>query len=89
MFDWLQGYEVVLGWLFAVSMFMFVGSLIAVPWLVMRIPTDYFVRRRHFVDRWQPRHPPSAHRTTDDEELCGIVLVWRAWRCWFYRAREF
>ncbi len=75
MFDWLQGYEVVLGWLFAVSMFMFVGSLIAVPWLVMRIPTDYFVRRRHFVDRWQPRHPLLRIALLTMKNLCGIVLV--------------
>ena len=46
-----------LAWLSAASVLMFVGSLIAIPWPVIRIPTDYFLRQRHYADRWTPRHP--------------------------------
>jgi hypothetical protein len=57
MFDWMQSHEVLLGWLSAASVLMFVGSVVAIPWLVIRIPTDYFLRQRHYADRWKPRHP--------------------------------
>lgn len=74
-FDWIQGHEVLLGWLSVVSALMFVGSLLAIPWLVVRIPADYFVRRQHFVDRWQPRHPLLRIALLALKNSCGIVLV--------------
>jgi hypothetical protein len=73
--DWMQTNEVVLGWLSAASVLMFVGSLIAVPWLVVRIPADYFIHRRHFVDRWQPKHPALRLMFLAAKNSCGVVLV--------------
>ena len=70
-----DAHEVLLGWLVAVSALMFVGSLIAVPWLVIRIPADYFVRRQHLVDRWRPRHPLLRIALLALKNLCGVVLV--------------
>jgi hypothetical protein len=75
MFDWLQTHEVLLGWLGVASVLMFVGSLIAVPWLVVRIPADYFVHRRHFVDRWKDRHPLVRIALLAAKNLCGVVLI--------------
>lgn len=41
----LDGYSVAaLGWIGAISLLTFVGSLLAVPWAVIRIPPDYFLR---------------------------------------------
>jgi hypothetical protein len=57
MLAWLQSHESLLAWLSAASVLMFVGSLSAIPWLVLRIPADYFLRQRHYADRWKPRHP--------------------------------
>jgi hypothetical protein len=75
MLDWLRAHEVVLGWLSAVSAVMFVGSLLAVPWLLVRIPTDYFLRPHHYIDRWQPRHPLLRIVFLVTKNLMGIVLV--------------
>jgi hypothetical protein len=75
MFDFLRANDVLLGWLVALSVLMFVGTLVAVPWLVIRIPADYFVRRRHFVDRWQPRHPLLRIAFLTFKNFCGVVLV--------------
>jgi hypothetical protein len=57
MLGWMQSHEFLLAWLSAVSVLMFVGSILVVPWLVIHIPTDYFLRQRHYADRWTPRHP--------------------------------
>ena len=75
MLDWLQSHQVLLGWLGAASALTFVGSLIAIPWLVIRIPKDYFVHRHHFVDRWQPRHPLLRVALLTAKNLAGVVLV--------------
>jgi Putative transmembrane protein (PGPGW) len=64
--EWLRMHETVLWWMGAVSMLTFVGTLIVVPLLVIRIPTDYFVRdRRH---QFSMRNPLSIPR------LLGLVL---------------
>jgi hypothetical protein len=73
--EWLRSHEILLGWLSAISVFTFVGSLIAVPWMVVRIPADYFVHRRHFVDRLQTLHPVLRVALLVLKNLCGVLLV--------------
>jgi hypothetical protein len=75
MFDSLQTHGVLLCWLSAASVLMFVGSLLAVPWLVLRIPADYFLRQRHYADRWKPRHPLLRIGFLAIKNLIGLVLV--------------
>lgn len=41
-FDWLQPHTNVLWWLGALSGMTFIGTLIVIPLLVVRIPADYF-----------------------------------------------
>ena len=41
--EWARANEKLLGGLAAISFLMFIGSLLATPWLVSRIPTGYFV----------------------------------------------
>jgi hypothetical protein len=43
---WIQDHRVLLGWLGGISLLTFLGTLIVVPWLVVRIPSDYFIPRR-------------------------------------------
>ena len=44
MLAWLNEYSVLLTWMSVISGFMFVGTLLLVPWVIIRIPEDYFVR---------------------------------------------
>lgn len=53
---WVKTYQALVWWLGALSVVMFVGTLIVVPWLIVRIPADYFLRDRH-----QHRQQPSQH----------------------------
>lgn len=73
--DWIAGHELLLGWLSVISVLMFFGSLIAVPWLVLQIPTDYFLHPDHLVDRWRARHPLVRIGLLTLKNLCGVVLV--------------
>lgn len=50
--EWIQTYEVYFWWLFAFSILTFIGTLIAVPMLLVRIPHDYFAHdRRHVMSQ--------------------------------------
>ena len=39
------------------SVLTFAGSLIVVPWLIARLPADYFIRHRYRVEERHRRHP--------------------------------
>jgi hypothetical protein len=75
MLDWLQSHEILLGWLSVASVLMFVGSISLIPWLVIRIPADYFLRQQHYSDRWKPRHPLLRILFLVTKNLIGIVLL--------------
>ncbi len=42
--SWIREQETLAGWLLVVSVTTFFGSLILVPWLLIRLPADYFSR---------------------------------------------
>ena len=54
--DWVGAHRHVFWWLVAFSVVAFVGTLIAVPWMVVRIPPDYFARRA-----WRDAKPVRRH----------------------------
>ena len=45
-------HEMLLSWLAGASLLMFVGSLIAVPLVVVQLPKDYFSRGHKLIREW-------------------------------------
>ena len=43
--DFIAGHEALLGWLGLLSLLMFVGTAVVIPWILVRLPTDYFACR--------------------------------------------
>jgi hypothetical protein len=72
--DWIQSHEALLAWLSAASALMFVGSISLIPWLVIRIPADYFLRQHHYADRWKPQHPLLRVVFLATKNVVGILL---------------
>jgi hypothetical protein len=60
-------------WITAISACMFVGTLILIPFLVVRIPDDYFVRRP--ISDWPSRHPLVHLLLVILKNLLGILLI--------------
>lgn len=60
MLDWLRGHETTLWWLGILSVVSFVGTLMALPMVVARIPADYF-RREHRPARPRQARPGAVH----------------------------
>jgi len=73
--QWIQGNEAVLWWLAASSAFTFVASLIAVPWLVVRIPRDYFAPGATQRVPWADRHPLVRLAFAIGKNVLGCVFV--------------
>lgn len=46
MFEWLQTHEAKLWWLAGASVVTFAAAIAFVPWMILRIPSDYFAGRR-------------------------------------------
>jgi hypothetical protein len=73
--DGIRAHAIAIGWLSVLSAVMFFGSLLAMPWLLARMPADYFLRQRHYADRWRPRHPLWRITFLAIKNLIGIMLV--------------
>ncbi|MBI2824644.1 MAG: hypothetical protein HYX69_08165 [Planctomycetia bacterium] len=65
-----------LGWAVAVSAVAFVGSLIVIPLLIVRIPADYFARRESAAARLQrSRHPAVRVALLVLKNVAGVLLL--------------
>ncbi|MBO6740413.1 MAG: hypothetical protein JJ916_11190 [Phycisphaerales bacterium] len=61
--------------LIGVSVVTFVGTLIAVPWLLVRLPSDYFVRDQRAPLELSTRHPMIRIMLFSAKNLLGGVLL--------------
>jgi len=75
MLEWIEGHQTISWWLAAASAVMFLGSLIAIPFLVVRIPEDYFVRPQRPHGRWEHEHPVVRGIMVTLKNVLGAVFV--------------
>jgi Putative transmembrane protein (PGPGW) len=64
MWIWIRGHETLLWWLGALSIVMFVGTLVVLPLIVARLPADYFTR---------DQRPPGGHTPAKTPRLLGLI----------------
>lgn len=69
--DWFSQHSLILGLLAAGSLIMLLASIVATPWLVARLPTDYLLQR----DNRTPRHPIIRLAIDALRTLLGIALI--------------
>ena len=70
----LEGWAEGVGWLAAVSAVTFAGSLVAIPFVAVRIPADYFSAPRRHPLAWD-KHPALRVLVLVLKNLLGLVLV--------------
>src|SRR5262245_55936523 len=79
MIEWVKEHPGVMWWLAAASVVMFVGSLVLVPAVIVRMRADYFVgRRRPRGGRskgWWSRHGAARVALKVGKNVLGVVLV--------------
>ena len=71
---WVASHQQVFWALVGLSVLAFVGTLIAVPWMVVRIPSDYFARRAG-NGRPPHRHPIVHVLVVIGKNLVGYAFI--------------
>src|SRR3954471_18849431 len=74
MIGWLRAHENWMWWLVVISAFTFVVSLLAVPWLLVRIPPRYFMSTNH-AHPWGDQHPVVHVLLLIGKNLLGVILI--------------
>jgi hypothetical protein len=75
MVQWIQSHEMILLWLAAVSVVTFVSTLVAVPLLVVKIPSDYFAHGRRTELLCADRHAAVRWILVLAKNLLGYILI--------------
>ena len=75
MVTWLRGHESVLLWLGALSVVTFVGTLVALPLVVARLPPDYFTHAQRPVHRRYAQSTGARWLWRLGKNLLGLLIV--------------
>jgi hypothetical protein len=75
MLDWIGENDVLLGWLATASVAMFIGTLVAIPFAVVRIPEDYFAKRSRRMPLKSVRHPVLRILVSGVKNLLGAIFL--------------
>lgn len=73
--QYIQSHESLLLWTLVVSGITFVGTLVIVPALVIRIPVDYFSHDRREPTAWAEHHPVVRIILLTGKNLLGYVII--------------
>lgn len=74
LFEWARYHSLMLWGVSVVSLVAFIGTLVALPILVARIPEDYFVRSKARSPR-RYAHSPARLLSLIARNLAGVVFV--------------
>jgi hypothetical protein len=71
--EWIDQNEGLVWTLSVVSVLMFVGTLVAIPIMIVRMPVDYFVRRP--IRDWPSRHAAVHIALVILKNIVGLILL--------------
>ena len=70
-----SGQEAAFWWMGSLSLVMFLGALVVIPLIVVRIPADYFSGKRRQPAAWSRQHPVIRFVLRGAKTLLGLVFV--------------
>lgn len=73
--EWGRNHKTILWWLLVLSIVTFVGSLILVPWLVVRLPADYFSDAKRHKTPWSDQHPVVRWMMLIVKNAAGYIFI--------------
>ena len=75
MLDLIKGHEALILWLTIVSIITFIATIVAVPWMIVRIPSHYFSHKRRVDKLWADRHPAVRMMLLTGKNFLGYILI--------------
>jgi len=73
--EWLHAHEIALWWIGILSVIALLGTLIMIPILAIRIPVDYFKRKKRKPYRFREQHPVMRLVGLGLKNFLGILFV--------------
>ena len=73
--DWLGNNQPLLVWVGSGSAIVFIASLLSLPWLVAKIPEDYFVPKKRQPTSWKTQRPALRLLALIGKNLLGYGLI--------------
>jgi hypothetical protein len=74
MFAWIDAHKSWFAWLAVTSVVMVTASALLIPWLIARLPADYFARDHHPTP-WGNAHPLLRALLLASKNIFGLILV--------------
>lgn len=75
MIEWFSQHQPLLAWITGISIVTSVISLLSLPWLVSRIPEDYFLSAQRHPSPWKQSQPVLRMAVLIGKNLLGAVLL--------------
>lgn len=73
--QWFAEYQALFTWMAVISAITFVISLLSLPWLVARIPADYFCHKKRHPAPLKQTHPLLRIMILVGKNLLGWILL--------------
>lgn len=73
--DFLLAHQTLFWWLAGTSVFIFIATLILVPILLVRLPTDYFAHGKRQRAAWRQHHPLIRAVLLVGKNIVGLLLL--------------
>jgi hypothetical protein len=73
--EWLHAHEIALWWIGISSVIALLGTLIMIPVLAIRIPVDYFKRKKRKPYRFRGQHPVIRFVGLGLKNFLGILFI--------------
>jgi hypothetical protein len=70
--DWVNAYK---WWLVGLSVLTFLGTLVTIPVIILRMPADYFMYREPPPDSWRGQHRVVRVTLIVAKNALGLLLV--------------
>ena len=77
---------IILAWLSAALLLV---SIAVIPWIVIKIPEDYFHERYRVRVSKNSSHPLFTQILTGLKNLIALFLLYLASSCWYYLVKEY
>ena len=73
--EWMRSHEAILWYGGVASIVVFIGSLLAIPPIIVRIPPDYFAHAVRPPGRWKNQNPLVRFAFMVGKNVLGAVLM--------------
>ena len=73
--NWLEPFLPLIVAMASMSLVLFVGSLFLIPWLIIRLPRDYFAPQNRQPLRKASEHPRLSFVLTIIKNILGILFI--------------